>query len=83
MVKAVFATLVKQYDHHMKEYEIKRTYTFKFHLSELDESRISFNENDDIKDSIILVNTYHPNSFTSLLKSNNLSINILEYTLEL
>ncbi|CAD8150050.1 unnamed protein product [Paramecium pentaurelia] len=83
LVKAVFATLVKQFDHHMKEFEMKRTYTFKFHLSELDESRISFNENDDIKDSIILVNTYHPNSFTTLLKSNNFSINILEYTLEL
>lgn len=72
-----------QFDHHMKEFEKKRTYTFKFHLSELDESRMSFNENDDIRDSIILVNTYHPNNFTTLLKSNSFSKNILEYTLEL
>ncbi|CAD8137921.1 unnamed protein product [Paramecium octaurelia] len=83
LVKAVYATLEKQFDHHMKEFEMKRTYTFKFHLSELDESRISYNENDVIKDSIILVNTYHPNSFTTLLKQNNLTKNILEYTLEL
>lgn len=68
MVKAVHATLIMQFDYHMKELEIKRTYTFKFHLSELNESRISFNENDDIKDSIILVNTYYPNNFTTLLK---------------
>ncbi|CAD8141026.1 unnamed protein product [Paramecium pentaurelia] len=83
LVKAVFTALIMQFDHHLIELEIKRTYTFKFHLSELNESRISFNENDDIKDSIILVNTYYPNSFTTLLKQNNFNKNILEYTLEL
>ena len=72
-----------QLEHHMTEFEKKRTYTFKFHLSELDESRISFNDNDDIKDSIILVNTYHPNSFTTLLKSYQFNKSLLEYTLEL
>ncbi|CAK66614.1 unnamed protein product (macronuclear) [Paramecium tetraurelia] len=83
LVKAVFASLIMQFDHHLKEREIKRTYTFKFHLSELNESRISLNEEDDVKDSIILVNTYYPNGFTSLLKLNNFNKSILEYTLEL
>ncbi|CAD8055101.1 unnamed protein product [Paramecium sonneborni] len=83
LVKAVLATLNMQFEHHMKEFEKKRTYTFKFHLSELDESRIEFTETDDIRDSIILVNTYHPNSFTTLLKSNHFTKNLLEYTLEL